>query len=400
MKKLSVLLFSLLLVACNSVTDNDILNQFSNTDFYKISEEEALSQAKSFLSDFEVSSRSGSKTAPKKIKSIQPLKSKVVATRANVSSSLPDTMAYIIDFDEDNGFMLVSADRRVEGVLAYVESGDFSSYEEIDNKGFNMFLDGLQKYYAKEIQKANLQTVSTSSSEWVTDSLVMPILNCKWGQFMPYNLYCFTTTGQRAAAGCVAVAFGQIFTAHAYPEEYNDFYYDWDDITTGPSSHSPSGTISIARLLSDIGQLFYMNYGVTESTTTFYSLTDGLDILNYNWERGDYDFSIIKGNLNNGYPVFTSGIAYHNYGHAWVIDGYATRKKYEMQENGNNNCVDSQHLVHCNWGYEGTYDGYFISEAFTMIGRVADDDYENVTPSEYDMFNYSSDLKIYYDIYP
>lgn len=37
--------------------------------------------------------------------------------------------------------------------------------------------------------------------------------------------------------------------------------------------------------------------------------------------------------------------------------------------------VDKSLLLHCNWGWDGKYDGYFASKAFDAVnGRVLGDD--------------------------
>lgn len=61
-------------------------------------------------------------------------------------------------------------------------------------------------------------------------------------------------------------------------------------------------------------------------------------------------------------------------GHAWVIDGIAIRSQYNLSEYINDPILpffphpieQSYNLVHCNWGWGGLDDGYFIYEALNQ----------------------------------
>ena len=58
--------------------------------------------------------------------------------------------------------------------------------------------------------------------------------------------------------------------------------------------------------------------------------------------------------------------------HAWVIDGYMERheRKIRVGSDGSRSIekenVRSQQLVHCNWGWGGSCDGYYVSGAFNL----------------------------------
>ena len=64
--------------------------------------------------------------------------------------------------------------------------------------------------------------------------------------------------------------------------------------------------------------------------------------------------------LDSGCPVFMSAVAGIVDGHAWVIDGYKIRN-YTSPEGR----IDkTQNIVHCNWGWLGNSNGYFVSGIF------------------------------------
>lgn len=78
----------------------------------------------------------------------------------------------------------------------------------------------------------------------------------------------------------------------------------------------------------------------------------------------DYNESNIIDAIKSGYPVFASGysgkkrflgirVGYKG-GHAWVYDGLIVATKDNKTYN----------LVHCNWGWGGYKNGYYLSKAF------------------------------------
>jgi len=71
---------------------------------------------------------------------------------------------------------------------------------------------------------------------------------------------------------------------------------------------------------------------------------------------------IING-IKNGNPIYAGGntdrtrflfLKIYSGGHGWVYDGYIKATKGSEQ----------RYLVHCNWGWNGLYNGYFLSYAF------------------------------------
>lgn len=69
-----------------------------------------------------------------------------------------------------------------------------------------------------------------------------------------------------------------------------------------------------------------------------------------------------------GMPVYFRGQS-SSAGHAWVIDGSAVRSAY-VQElgpggyTGGSLLVAYDPLVHCNWGWNGNMNGFFLYGAF------------------------------------
>ena len=73
-----------------------------------------------------------------------------------------------------------------------------------------------------------------------------------------------------------------------------------------------------------------------------------------------YDEDKVLKSLENGCPIFISATSKVINGHAWVIDGYIKR----FYKQNPDSALKSQTLVHCNWGWGGLCNGYFISGVF------------------------------------
>lgn len=79
-----------------------------------------------------------------------------------------------------------------------------------------------------------------------------------------------------------------------------------------------------------------------------------------------------------------------NYGHARVLDGGLVRSKHVKNFGGDSYTrIDIQRLVHCNWGENGSQDGYFHSD---ILDRELGVDITRTA--------YSQNVQIYYEIYP
>lgn len=66
--------------------------------------------------------------------------------------------------------------------------------------------------------------------------------------------------------------------------------------------------------------------------------------------------------LSRKRPVYIAS----NQGHAWVIDGSMHQKRYRyIYINGQQSTtIDERTLVHCNFGWGGTSDGYYEQKLF------------------------------------
>ncbi|MFI3279833.1 MAG: Spi family protease inhibitor [Rikenellaceae bacterium] len=93
----------------------------------------------------------------------------VVRVTNDVTRSLQDqngidTLLYAVNLADNNGYLLVGADRRSDPVFAYIDSGDFSSESVSENPNFEFFLDMTSAKIAEDIANYSAnEAISTRS---------------------------------------------------------------------------------------------------------------------------------------------------------------------------------------------------------------------------------------------
>ena len=287
-------------------------------------------------------------------------------------------MIYAVDF-EPSGFVLIAGDDRVHPVLGYSYEYDYSS------ENIPIQLTDLLEEYKKEINHAISQDVQQDNeiqNEWVTvldenydepvTRNVGPLIQARFNQPSPWNLMCPSDTdgpGGHALVGCVAVSMVQVMHYWSYPDvgfgshgynhnqygylfaDFGEAFYNFDDM---PNNIATSAS---QLLLYHAGVAIDMGYGPSGSGAwvgTHYPCAMSAMEEHFLYkntihfeEKNDYSNSswinIMQDELGFGRPVIYRG--YDNNGaggHAWNIDGY------------------EDDYFHCNWGWGGSYNGYFL----------------------------------------
>jgi len=318
-----------------------------------------------------------------------------------------EAIFYVFNLKANKGFVIVSANNNVIPVFGYAFEGEYNEVDQPENikewigsykrqiayaKSYNLKSDTkiLQEWERLlTTNKANLKTFKGSKA-------ILPLLTTKWNQGINYNGMCpvdLAGPNDRCYAGCVATAMGQLMYYHRFPKQglgsysYNhpvygiqsaDFAnttYNWNGmqnaITDPPNN-------SIAELLYHLGVSVDMNYGpngsgmwnhkAAYSLRTYFKYVPETQYLFRDSTTLNWD-SILIANLDARKPLYyagwTSDLA-DSSGHAFVCDGYQGSNYY-----------------HFNWGWGGSSDGYFYTNA--------------LNPSGLD-FNYHQEM--IHDIYP
>lgn len=174
-----------------------------------------------------------------------------------------------------------------------------------------------------------------------------------------------------------------ILTYVGYPTEFyiNNSLMNWNQMRVNINANSPSVTAdNIALLLGTnfehVKKIVRRKYTLITPKQIEKRLED-LGFKDVERLKGrNYTYKMVKSTSNmlkNGYPVFISAIPKKwSKGHSWVIDGakYSPEKKY---------------LVHCNFGWKGTCNGYF---SISCLNPSTSDSYDTFSGDEKN-YNYT-----------
>lgn len=395
-KSLSIILIAVLFGACTEVDINNIYLKQANEmpDQY----ENIISMATDAFMAINNNSRAYSAT---EVLDVTPWLAKDVYedtySISRTIANIPDTIFYVVNFTNEKGFAIVSDNEQLKGVVALVPNSNLYFYDEIDNPGvkfyFELYKEALAnntigRTYAPESFAEFIDTdrllSDTGDDEWTTVTTYPTKLIQNWGQYAPYNKYCFTSDGLQAVAGCIPVALAQALTYYKYPSTINGRYINWNNTNCiTPTSEAEKETV--AHLIHELGVLMKARYGTTGTTAYPSDLKSVLKQFGYTYTYSTFtkpsytsEIPMIH-NLYEYGPAIMDGISTDPNtgaisGHEWVIDGALAQSK----------TVDGssqvRFLYHCNWGWDGSYNGYFLSNAFNPLGDDSPDDYK---------FNYS-----------
>jgi hypothetical protein len=163
MRKFTFVLIGLIaLVACEAELETERANNLGNENVLSrngstISPDEAAALALDFRNSIlNQSGQTRGKINEKGVASVYAWRSSEIApksmTRSTASELLPDTLLYIVNFEDSCGYALVSADALIPGVMAFVEEGSLSPNQDINNPGFQNFLNGLGRFICDSIK--------------------------------------------------------------------------------------------------------------------------------------------------------------------------------------------------------------------------------------------------------
>lgn len=394
MKKLCLLLAGVfVLTACEKepntapVQDDPTIEQCTETVVdYRVSKSTAINRA--------IKAVEGLKgRAESRAEALRVAKAEVVGSRvASRSGYAADTLFYLINFDDNQGFALVAADERNTDVYMMAEEGsldletldpespvsyfmnqaeEYATYErgvirpvipELDTTNMTYFDD--TKYYNGELYLCH-----TEEEEVIQDAL----LTTKWHQNYPYNKNCLYN-GVRVDAGCAAIAVAQIMAYHRHPSTYNwdaMLRYNMIDIS------ETDAVEAVASLVYNVGSTIEIDYegdGNTGATID----TVHLRLPNLGYLRNsvtNYSFDTVVSSVLAERPVYIRGDEVNSYSlaHAWIIDGvqYSERTEYlyDIQTRVLTYTLvtrDNQY-VHNNWGREYE-NAWTLSGVFEFYG--------------------------------
>lgn len=267
---------------------------------------------------------------------------------------------------KNGGFAVIATDDNFAPVLGYSDT-QFTT----DNMPpamqwwMNMTENALQT--ALENGEEVKSAAELRSAEY--PEAVAELLTTRWDQMTPYNKELVRITGKSYPTGCMATAMAQIMKYHSYPVtgqgykgyaidgkngnyDFESTTYQYDnmlDVYSG-NNYTTEQADAVAKLMLHCGVAVDMTYGLNGSGSYSNDASVALNkYFKYNtrlYTRDIYTkaewMNMIFEEISNGRPILYGGVTAQNAGHAFVFDGY-----------------DADGLVHVNWGWSGSGNGYF-----------------------------------------
>jgi len=281
------------------------------------------------------------------------------------------------------GYVLVSAFDNVRPVLAYSLDGKYSVEGHPPQ-----FMDWLDRYH-KQIRDADKNNIASSAEDRImwerlrsedisvlhplkNEKDIEPLITTQWDQGQYYNEMCPADQGGPGGhcyAGCVATTLGQVVNYFRWPEtgvgsytyscppygmltgDFENTTYEWDKMATSLDKSN----LAVALLLHHLGISCDMVYGPNGSgmynhkaaytLRTHFKYSPETSYVYRDSTTMDWD-SLIVSHLDQKIPLYYAGWSVPNInGHAFVCDGYQAGNYY-----------------HFNWGWSGSFDGYFYTD--------------------------------------
>ena len=295
-----------------------------------------------------------------------------------------DTLFYVVNFADNNGFAIATPDDEYGGVIAFVESGSFKTAICNPESGFCDLMENLVLSKVMDEKTGPETNFKDEDKMPVVDDpsvrpqdkfeIMKPLLVTQWGQGDPYNALC-----PGKYTGCVATAVSQICTFLEIPNcvKYNSgasVVLDWTSIKAESYTYahqygidySPEIKYQIAYLMRFWGTAFGAKY---KSDRTSIDTEKAVNTMRNNFninvtKLADYNADNVINDLKKNKIILMRGADHSRhiifvfneyYGrHAWVVDGYIDRLYYGV----------STKYLHCNWGWSGKANGYFCCDCF------------------------------------
>lgn len=266
------------------------------------------------------------------------------------------------------GFVIVSTDLAQRPILAYSSEGYFDQDNIPENVAHWL------SSYVVESEQLRRGEILTADYTGYSGS-VSPLVTARWNQDAPYYNMCPIYNGYHCVTGCTATGIAQVMNYHKYPttptgsvnytteayhipvsENLDSYTLDWNNMldTYSNGNYNTTQSNAVATLMYTVGAALKSDYtpGSTGAITSHILPTltsnfkydiDALHCQKALMSHNDW-LDMLIGELKANRPIIYTGDTGTG-GHCFVVDGYQVS--------------DDAPLFHVNWGWGGSYDGYF-----------------------------------------
>ena len=389
----SLIFSSLLLGGCTQDVlftehTNDVDNVNKSASF-KIPSDVAIEQAMGFISDLNPATR-GEKRSVKEITLI----GNDSKTRSGEEG---DSLLYLINFADDKGFVLMSADVRSIPIYAISDTGNFIINEENEEQ-----MTGIIEGAKQNVLAASLDTVPVGPGVQIKPWWLMngwesvPInyriapklseFQSRVSEYGGFSKYCRNGKGEPAMSGCVAIATEQLLSYYQHPTYIDNYYISWEN------ANSSAGLNTVARVLQLIGSPKYLDLDYQDENNiapgNHEDVPPTLTKLGYQHCGRFIGFfaneQVAVDALDEG-PILVraKSTKFGDAGHLWVIDGMIQYKVNTNHYISTPPVYIYPNLFHCVWGFpDGSSNGYYYADLYGFIGEPCFKDSTDPTSNE------------------
>lgn len=134
------------------------------------------------------------------------------------SANLSDTLAYVVNYPKNGGFVIVASSNRVYPVLAFSDDGNFSFENEISKTNF---IENIGAYLEEADEEASYVV---SENDFDGCYVVAPTVKTSLSQRSPWNKFVIEEH-PGCPVGCVAVAAAQVMSHSKRTLSYHGVSY-------------------------------------------------------------------------------------------------------------------------------------------------------------------------------
>ncbi|MDE6315265.1 MAG: Spi family protease inhibitor [Muribaculaceae bacterium] len=316
-----------------------------------------------------------------------------------------DTLAYIVNRGDGDGFMVISSDKRLPDVLAFSEVGKFEISQDPDNIVNALFVNNLDKYKQYKIPKS-VDGYDFSTADGLFDKMIQlcPQKAWQWDQGDSIYAHRVWIEHPECPVGCVGLATGLVITYCStgpitinnrkyHPHKFREgMIYGKDerpgsqypgpifpnvnpygipveeeepDFSDYEAMYKPIAMYRIAEFLSDIGKDLGLRYTKDATYGDHYKAKSYLQ--NKGFETSalkPFDLNEMITCLENEDILYAYAYTYKfddfAGAHVWVIDGCCF--DYSSDDSGDKENI----FLHCNWGENVHMIGFYRGDVLRI----------------------------------
>lgn len=374
--------------------------------YHNITLKQAEKRALEAITQF---SPTSTKSVERRIKSGEVVLDRSV-TRSGGEASATDTLFYVVNFEDNQGYVVLAADSRTVDVLVVSDEGNMD-WQNPGNSTQQYLNNVLVEYQRSAIGcinggggigggtggggiwppsgdildggKRTSPVFTFDYDPWMKNyaNRVPPMVKTKWDQGYPYNQRMPLIQGSPACLGCTALAIAQVMAYKQHPKTYGGHTFDFNAMYDCNEYYPNEDIISFVTMAHEsfpTTSVLYFKEGTVIHPANIKTVLEKMGYSSSEYIPG-YDYAAILKSLKNDCPTTITGFELDtefSMAHTWVIDGHLEySRNYVKHISGYYRSgtwiapadipgTEYRRYFHYNLGWNGDKDGYFFAGVF------------------------------------